>query len=222
MNGGPSPRTLRIIEITGWTLFAFWGGTLIAWGIAKPDPYADGWRLVLELAFLGGRAVNIADGVASGFSRAYLLFQCGLQDVVYTFIVYPWIVRIYRGVARVGVLGKALVSLRRSAEKNARYIEPLGGFGLWLFVFFPFWSTGVLNGAALGFILGMRTSVNLAIVLSAHIVCVIALLGFFQLIAETLRISGSPVLQYLPWIVVGILLTALMVTQLVRRALRKK
>ena len=74
---GSTPESLHRMEIVGWILFVVWAGGLVAWAIFGGDPYRDGWRLVLELALLGGRAVNIADGVSSGFSRTYLMFQCG-------------------------------------------------------------------------------------------------------------------------------------------------
>ncbi len=213
----PSKGAIRAIEVTGWSLFVVWAGGLIAWAVAYPDPYASAWRLVLELAFVGGRAVNIADGVASGFSRTFLLFQCGLQDVVYTLIIYPWIVRVYHGVSRVGFVGRVIESLRESAERNSRIIEPLGGLGLWAFVFFPFWSTGVLNGAALGFVLGMRTSVNLTIVLSSHIASVIALLLFFETVSSAMGAVDQGTLRYMPWIVLAVLAALAIVQRVVVR-----
>ena len=72
--------SLTRIGHLGWALFAVWSAVLVVWGIVDPDPYASGWRLVVELAFLG-RLVNIADGTAAGFSNVYLLIQSGVQDI---------------------------------------------------------------------------------------------------------------------------------------------
>src|SRR5210317_1828875 len=89
---------LRRIQKVGWGLLLFWSSTLVVAAIVQPEPYVHGWRLVLELLFLG-RAVSIADGIASGFGRVYLLFQNGLEDVVLLLIIYPWVVAAYEGVS---------------------------------------------------------------------------------------------------------------------------
>lgn len=218
----PSLRTIRILERIGWCIFAVWLIGIVSWAVVEPNPYADGWRLVLELAVAGGRAVNIADGVANDFSAAYLLFQCGLQDVALTLVVYPWIVRAYLGIKRFGVFGRVVESLRRGAERHSNIIEPLGGVGLWVFVFFPFWSTGVLNGAALGFILGMRTSVNLSIVISSHLVSLVALLFFFESISAAMESTSKGLVKYLPWIVLSVLLAGLGLQQSVALIRQRK
>lgn len=214
---GSTPASLRRIEIFGWGLFVVWLTGLIAWAVIEPDPYRRGWMLVLELAFIGGRAVSIAHGVAEGFSHTYLMFQCGLQDIVYSCIAYPWIVRVYRGVSNAGWFGRILKGLHTTMEDNRKLIEPFGGVGLWLFVFFPFWSTGVVNGALLGFLLGMRTRVNLGIVISAHVASTIAFLFFFNAIADMMESTEEGWLKWLPWIVIGTLLGLLIIQKLVKR-----
>ncbi len=80
-----------------------WAAVLLIWGIIHPDPYAQGWRLVFELAFLG-RLVNIADGIAHGFSNLYLFIQSGPQDIILLLTVYPLVVRAYEGSTRKGLL----------------------------------------------------------------------------------------------------------------------
>ena len=217
-----SRDSIRRIEIFGWALFAVWATGLVTWAIVEPEPYRKGWILVLEMAFIGGRAVNVAHGVSDGFSTTYLLFQCGLQDVVYTCIVYPWIVRVYRGASNTGWFGRFIAGLDETMEDNRKLIEPFGGFGLWMFVFFPFWSTGVVNGALLGFLLGMRTRVNLGIVLSAHLASTVAFLFFFDAIAGVIESAGEGWLKWLPWIVIGVLLTLLVIQKMLKRRRKRR
>lgn len=217
----PGASTLRTIEILGWSIFAVWAPTLIVWGILHPEPYAQGWRLVLELAFIGGRAVNIADGVANGFSRVYLLFQCGLQDVAYTLIVFPWIVRAYQGALSKGWMARGVERARRSAERHKRLIEPFGGVGLWLFIFFPFIGTEVITGSMVGFLLGMRTPVILAIALSSHLASVTTFLAFFETLAESFDFAREGYMRYLPWMVIGILLLIYFIQRLVMRVVTR-
>jgi uncharacterized membrane protein len=204
--------TLRRIELAGWTLFVIWAVGLVVWALVEPDPYSKGWLLVLELAFVGGRAVNISHGVAEGFSHAYLIFQCGLQDIVYTLVLYPWVVRAYFGLTKLGFAGNLLKSLHRAAERQKKLLEPFGAIGLWIFVAFPFWSTGVVNGAALGFLLGMRLPLVLSVVFSAHLSSMFAMIYFFNALREPIEALGDGAIGYLPWAVLGVLVLAWLAT----------
>jgi uncharacterized membrane protein len=194
--------TLRRIGQVGWALFAVWAGVLITWAIVEPDPYAGGWRLVLELAFMG-HLVSIADGSASGFGKAYLFVQSGMQDAILLMVAYPIVVSAYEGVVtRGGVAGRWLAAVHRAAERQKRVVEPAGAIGLWVFVVLPFWSTGTLVGGMVGYLLGMRTSVVFAAVLSGYVLSVIGLIWFFDFMTELAAVVDIGLVRYAPWIVV--------------------
>jgi uncharacterized membrane protein len=207
---------LRRIHRAGWLLFAVWAGVLVVWALIRPDPYAQGWRLVLELLFLG-RAVSIADGVASGFSNIYLLFQNGLEDVVLLLVFYPWVVAAYEGVSEHQLLDKTVARVRRTAEANRRVVEPFGVVGLWAFVFFPFWSTGALVGGVVGYLLGMRTWLVFTSVIAGHLLSVVALIWFFDVTKDVLASFGQGWVRFLPWAVIGALLLGTLVWRLGQR-----
>ena len=192
------------IAPAGWLLFAVWASVLIGWALVQPDPYAQGWRLVAELAVLG-RLVNIADGVAMGFSRNYLLFQSGLQDIILLLIAYPPLVAVCQGAARQTFIGRRLEAVRRTAEMHKERVEPLGALGLWIFVFFPFWSTGALVGGVVGYLLGMRAWVVFASVFSGHVLSVVSLVFFFDRMASLADSFNSGAVKYLPWAVLALL-----------------
>lgn len=196
---------LRAIAIVGWSLFAFWAVVLIAWGVIEPDPYAQGWRLVLWLAFTG-RLVNLADGVANGFSTPYLLFQSGLQDIILLLVAYPILIAAYEGRERRGFIGKRIDAIRESAERHKKRVEPWGALGLWVFVFFPFWSTGALVGGMVGYLLGMRTIVVFGSVISGHVLSVLSLVFFFDVMRNVAESFNQGIVKFIPWIVLGILL----------------
>ncbi len=193
-------------EILGWVLGVVWLVGVVGAAIVQPVPYADAYRLVLELAIFGGRAVSIGDGVANGFGQGYLFFQCGLQDIAMTLILYPWVLRAFHGAEGLGVLGRFLRALHKSTEKYRRILEPFGVVGVWLFVFFPFWSTGVLNGVVLGYLLGLRIGVNFITCFSSHLVSTVALLLFYERLSVWLESVGSGAMQFIPWVVLGTLL----------------
>jgi uncharacterized membrane protein len=198
--------SLARIGQAGWALGVVWAAVLVTWGVLEPDPYAGGWRLVLELAFLG-HIVSIADGTAAGFGHWYLLVQTGMQDTVLLLIALPVVVAAYEGaVRRGGLLGRWLDAVRRTAESQKGMVEPLGAVGLWAFVVFPFWSTGTLIGGVVGYLLGMRVRVILLAVLSGYWVSVVVLIWAFDLMAGMAEALDIGVVRYLPWIVVALLL----------------
>jgi len=193
------------MTVCGWVLFVVWAAVLLAWGFVHPDPYAQGWRLVLELAFLG-RLVNIADGVARGFSKLYLFIQSGPQDIILLLIVYPLVVRAYEGSTRKGIIGGTIERIRRTAERHKGFVEPFGAIGLWAFVFFPFWSTGVLVGGVVGYLLGLRTVVTFSSVLLGHFISVVVLIVFFDVTYDAAKSFSEGGAKFLPWIVLAIVL----------------
>jgi uncharacterized membrane protein len=186
-------------------LFAAWASVLVAWGVLEPEPYADGWRLVLELLFVG-RLVNVADGIAAGFSNGYLLLQSGVQDIVLLLVLYPVVVAAHEGsVARGGFVGRRIDTLRRTAERQKHLVEPVGAIGLWVFVFFPFWSTGALVGGVVGYLLGMRPGVVFFSVLSGHVVSVVLLILFFDFMREMTAAIDVGLARYAPWVVLAVI-----------------
>ena len=195
---------LHWVSRSGWLLGALWAGALITYGILWPDPYAQGWRLVAELAFLG-RLVNIADGIAIGCSTPYLLLQSGLQDIVLLLIAYPPLVAICEGESRGSWIGRQLERVRRTAERHTAKVEPLGALGLWIFVFFPFWSTGALVGGVVGYLLGMRAWVVFGSVITGHILSVLSLVFFFDAMASVAESLNSGWARFAPWVVLAAL-----------------
>ena len=105
---------LRLITRIGWAMFPLWSTTLVIWAVARPGPYAEGWRLVLEWAFLG-RLLNIADAIGSGFSSAYLPIQSAAQDVILLLLVYPLVVNPYEGAEPSGLIRRSIDRVRKTA-----------------------------------------------------------------------------------------------------------
>jgi uncharacterized membrane protein len=209
----PSDRELQWISVAGWSLFSFWASVLVINGFLNPDPYAEAWLLVLELAFMG-QLVSVADGIASGFSTPFLLFQNILQDIILLLVVYPWIVRGYRRAPKDNFLMRRIENVRRLAERHKSRVQPFGAIGLWAFVFFPFWSTGPLVGGTVGYLLGLRTSVAFTSVFIGHALSVTTLVVFFDAVHDQAASFSKGLAAYLPWIVAAIILTGMLLLRL--------
>jgi uncharacterized membrane protein len=212
-------RTLTRISRFGWGLCAVWASTLLVWAVVQPVPYAQGWRLIVELLFVG-RLVNIADGMANGFGQIYLFIQSAPQDLILLLIFYPLIIRAYHGAVQRKLIGNTLNRLRKSAERQKHIVEPFGALGLWIFVFFPFWSTGSLIGGIVGYLMGLRTWVTFVSVFTGHIVSVIALIWFFDGMTHLLEAFEQGLIRFLAWLVIGFLILLTLLIRLVRRTSR--
>jgi uncharacterized membrane protein len=190
-------RDLRLIYASGIALLAAWAVTITTWGILRPDPYADGWRLVAELAFVG-RAVNIADGTQAGFSNLYLWIQSGIQDIAFLLILYPLAVAAFEHGMEGTFLGNRIARVRRTAERHRPTLEPFGAVGLFVFVFVPFWSTGALIGSVVGYLTGLRTATVLVICASGHLASVGSLIWFFDITYAWMVGFNASAARFLP------------------------
>jgi len=215
------PRLLRRISMCGWLLCAVWAAVLTAWAVIQPAPYAQGWRLVLELLFLG-RAINVADGLGAGFSKTYLLVQSGPQDIILLLLLYPWVVRGYERTVRRHFLRPFFERLHVAAERHKDRVEAFGAIGLLAFVFFPLWSTGALVGGVVGYLLGMRTSVIFTTVLLGHGLSTVSLIWFFDAMQRLTAVLNEGLAKYAAWIILGILFAGHLAYRMLRNRLRKR
>ena len=190
-------RDLRLIYTGGVVLLAAWAVTITTWGILKPDPYAAGWRLVAELAFVG-RAVNIADGTQAGFSNLYLWIQSGIQDIAFLLILYPLVVAAFEHGMEGTFLGRRIAHIRKTAERHRPTLEPFGAVGLFIFVFVPFWSTGALVGSVVGYLTGLRTATVLLICALGHLTSVGSLIWFFDVTYAWMVNFNASAARFLP------------------------
>lgn len=190
-------RDLRLVYATGVTLLIAWAAILTTWGIVRPEPYAQGWRLVAELAFVG-RAVNIADGTQAGFSNLYLWIQSGIQDIAFLLILYPLAVAAFEHGMEGTFLGKRIARIRQTAEHHRPTLEPFGAIGLFIFVFVPFWSTGALVGSIVGYLTGLRTATVLTVCAFAHLVSVGSLIWFFDVTYAWMVQFNASAARFLP------------------------
>lgn len=204
MRRGEPLSSARVIGISGLACLLVWLVGVVATAWLWPEPYANVWLLVLEMA-LTGRAVNIAHGYSDGYSPWFLLFQCGLQDIWLVLVCYPLLVAGDEGIARMPVLGGVRRSMVASAEAHRERIERWGVPGLALMVFIPFWSTGALVGTALGHALGLSARRLMAVVIGSHLASVLSLLWLFDHVVAWTEALNASWLRFLPWMVLALL-----------------
>lgn len=165
--GGLRRQFLRseegIVFLLGILFVMLWfGGILFLWSISHPR-----WHQVLTYGFtqlFGGRAACIAYGTQIGLAPALNVFFASFVDAYTVFVLYPLLVFGYRHVSERPFFQKHMQPVFESAQTSLPRVAKYKVAGVFAFVWFPFWMTGVVVGAVLGYLLGLKTWVNMAVV----------------------------------------------------------
>lgn len=201
------------------TLFASAEGRLLGLGLALTGlmllAFGVGWHLfpdsVLTYAAMTGlnlvigRAAGMSFGYASGLGHAQVIPLNMLVETVQVLVVYPLFALSWRQLIRLRSLQPFVVRLHAAAKSRGGPVQKFGVAGLFVFVFTPFWMTGPVVGAIIGFLIGLRPRVNLAVVLVATYVAI----GVWGLLLNELNVWASTVNQFAPYLLfLAILLIA--------------
>ena len=168
------------------TLFSSSEGRLLGFGLTLTGllllALGIGWQLFPEsvltyaamtgLNLVIGRAAGMSFGYASGLGHAQVIPLNMLVETIQVLVVYPLFVLSWRQLIRVPRLQSSLARMHRAAEAHGGTVRKFGIVGLFVFVFVPFWMTGPVVGSIIGFLIGLRAWVNLAVVLLATYVAI--------------------------------------------------
>ncbi len=182
-SGDPSPSILRLLFFLGHVLLIACLLTWLLCYLLLGSPYEYNWWIILSAIFLG-RAAAVGSGLEMGFSPVFLFFQTAFADLLITFYVYPIFVRGYSHLTRVPYIGNYLDNLHQVALSYESTMKPYGIIGLMLFVIFPFWSTGALVGAILGFLIGLPVVTTLVSVTVGNLIAIGAWVWFYHWLTD--------------------------------------
>jgi uncharacterized membrane protein len=125
-----------------------------------------------------GRAAAMAFGYTLDLKHTKVISICMMIETILVLIVYPLFVFSWRHLLVIKGLKKVFDRIRKSAEAHKDKVQKYGIIGLFAFVWFPFWMTGPVVGCVIGFLLGLRAWVNIAVVVSGSCLA-IAVWGLF-------------------------------------------
>ncbi len=162
---------------------------------------------------LFGRAAAMSFGYAVGLDHAVVVPVNALIETVLVLLFYPMFVFSWRHVAELPALSKLIQRVRKAAEASEDKISRYGMIGLFVFVWFPFWMTGPVVGCAIGFLLGLSTRVNLAIVLTGTYLAV----AVWAMLLRELHDRVAEYSVFGPMILVIVIIFVVVVGQLLRR-----
>lgn len=187
----------------------------VALGIAW---WVDPERTVVYVAMTGlnlviGRAAGMSLGYASGLGHAEVVPWNVIVETLQVLVVYPLFALGWKHLIDTSRWAATMARLQAAAEAQRGTIQRYGIAGLFVFVFTPFWMTGPVVGAIIGFLIGLRPRTNLLVVLSATYVAI----GVWALLLNELSDWASAWNRFAPFALVLALALIALSGQLIRR-----
>jgi len=128
---------------------------------------------------MGGRALGIVTCLSADISLFYTILYNFFLEVVIVLIAYGIVVLVMRNIIQPKLFDSAVRQAELTAQSQKTKIKKYGSIGLFLFVMFPFFMTGPVIGAIIGYLLNYRAINNFLIVFSGTLasIMIYALIG---------------------------------------------
>lgn len=161
-----------------------------------------------------GRGAGMSFGYAHGYSHAQVIPFNILVETIQVLVVYPLFVLSSRQLIQLRTLKPFITRIQHAAESHGGVVRHFGIIGLFVFVFVPFWMTGPVVGAIIGFLIGLRPLVNIVVVLGSTYIAI----GIWALLLNELSDWAATVNELAPYaLVLAIVLLAVVMHLLQRR-----
>lgn len=164
-----------------------------------------GWTLFPEniLQYAAMTGLNLLIGPGAGMSFGYVSGMSHLQvvplnmlvETLHVLVFYPLFVLGWRHLLDLPALKSFVARMHEAAEMRGGMVRKFGIAGLVVFVFVPFWMTGPVVGSIIGFLIGLRPWVNLAIVLTTTYVAI----SLWALLLNELSAWAATFDRLAPW-----------------------
>ena len=182
--------------------------------------YANYFQELLSITITNvifGRMAGLSIGVASQMDTTFLVFFNFFIESIMVLILYPLFVFSWNKLEFVSYppLSRYLERSRHNANKYQPLIQRYGVIGLILFVLTPFAMTGPVVGSFVGFLIGLRHRVTLAVVLSSTFIAIILWVYLIKNFEEQL-VAYNDILM----VVISIAIAALLLWYFVKRTFR--
>jgi uncharacterized membrane protein len=151
-----------------------------------------------------GRAAGMSFGYASGLSHAQVVPLNMLVETIHVLVVYPLFALSWRQLITLRSLKPYFARMHQRAIVHGTVVRRFGIAGLFFFVFVPFWMTGPVVGAIIGFLIGLRSWVIVTVVLGSTYIAI----GIWALLLNELSVWAEAVNQFAPYVLVLVLVLA--------------
>lgn len=167
MNGPTTPVLMRgdrgRIFVTGCMMMIAWIATIAALWHHQQAQWLDLMTMGFAQMVLG-RAAAIAHATQAGFNAYMRVFLAWYIDMTIVMIAYPVLIFSYHNLLERRFFKQHMEPIFASARRSVARFRRSKIVGVFAFVWFPFFMTGVVGGSVLGYLLGLRAWVTIATV----------------------------------------------------------
>lgn len=149
-----------------------------------------------------GRVPALSFGYASNLSHFTVISFNILAEMILVTLLYSLFVFSYKGVVRIKQLEKFFNKVSKRKEKHEKVFVKYGRFGLFIFVFIPFWMTGPVVGSIIGFLIGIKHFTVIFIVFCATVISITIWGTFLQEIVDFLAMFDIRFIWILVFVIV--------------------
>ncbi len=122
---------------------------------------------------MGGRGLGIATCLSAGLSTFATIAYNFFLEIIIVLVAYGMAVLVIRNVIEPKLLKSAVRQAEMTAQEQKTKIKRYGAIGLFLFVMFPFFMTGPVIGAIIGYLLHYKAINNFLIVFSGTLAAIV-------------------------------------------------
>ncbi|MEA3290602.1 MAG: small multi-drug export protein [Campylobacterota bacterium] len=157
-----------------------------------------------------GRVPSLSLGYASGLSHLAVIFTNVYIEMVMVTLLYSAFVFSYNNIIKVNFLDTFFKKIHDYKEKYSVLFDKYGVLGLFIFVFIPFWMTGPIVGAIIGYLLGLRHFIVMSIVLIATVIA----MTIWGLLLNELVVFMNMINSSFVWFILVIVIVGILVVRL--------
>lgn len=128
-----------------------------------------------------GTVVSMSIGYAAGYGHLLVIPVIMWVETVVVLLFYPVFVLSMRKLVEFPRLKRIIASTHATAERHHDTVRRYGIFGLFMFVWIPFWMTGPVVGSVIGYLIGFPAWLTLTVVIAGTFM---TLLGWAYLLSS--------------------------------------
>ncbi|WP_373001292.1 small multi-drug export protein [Sulfurimonas sp.] len=200
------------IFLFGLMLFLFYVISVISVYLFSVED-ANNLIVMTVTNFFFGRAAGISYGYTAKFSDEVIILTNMIIEFVTVMIIYPLFVLSWKRSVRIEMLKSFFTNVKLQRRKYKGFFQKYGKYGLFIFVWFPFWMTGPVVGSIIGYLIGIRHYITMLIVLSGTSLAIVIWTYFLKEIMYMLNQFSSNA----PYIILGLIIVITLVLKFMKK-----
>lgn len=161
---------------------------------------------------LFGRAAGLSYGLSVGLSEPLIIFMNIIIELITVMIIYPLFVFSWQKSLKINALHNFFTKVKVLRLKHSGFFDKYGKYGLFIFVWFPFWMTGPVVGAIIGFLIGLKHYHTIIIVSAGTSLAIIVWTYFLKEIMLLL----THISEYAPYILLALFIAIAILFKLIK------